>query len=541
MSEPTAAEKGPSGGAEPVGLEQGDPADRGDAEPVEPAEARPAPAPHPSRAGPHKRWVGLPLSIKLVAAMLALMAVALSVIGVASVVALRDYLMDRIDGQLTVAVSPYVVLERPTLRPQPTQSGFLPPTDFFIALQYGVDNYVVGYDTHLYTDDNQLPDLNVIYRDAPAHTRKHYTVWSADHSRRWRVVPVIRADGSIVTAGEDMSNLEHAVERLILINLIVGLTVLAALGLLGAWLVRRSLRPLVEIETTAGAIAAGDLGRRVPDLDERTELGRLSGALNTMLEQIESAFRARAASEHRALRSEERMRQFVADASHELRTPLTTIRGFAELYRQGATDDPAAVLRRIESEAARMGLLVEDLLLLARLDQERPLRQVPVPMADLVRDAATAAHAIAPDRTIQVSLESGLTVLGDEARLRQVIGNLVTNALSHTPAGTPVSLRLRSEAGQAIVEVADAGLGLTPEQAERVFERFYRIDKARTRRAATTPPVESALPVGASAHSGAGLGLAIVAALVAAHEGTVEVDTEPGAGATFRVRLPLAP
>ena len=482
----------------------------------------------------------MPLSVKLVAAMLALMTVALSLIGVASVVALRDYLVDRIDSQLTVAVSPYVVLERPTLRPQP-QSGFLPPTDFFIALHYGVDNYVVGYDTHLYKDDNQLPDLNTIYRDAPAHTRKHYTVWSADHSRRWRVVPVIRADGSIVTAGEDMSNVEHAVERLILINLIVGLTVLVALGLLGAWLVRRSLRPLVEIETTAGAIAAGDLSRRVPDLDERTELGRLSAALNTMLEQIESAFRAQAASEKRAVRSEERMRQFVADASHELRTPLTTIRGFAELYRQGAADDPAAVLRRIESEAARMGLLVEDLLLLARLDQERPLRQSPVPMSDVVRDAATAAHAIAPDRTIAVSLEAGLTVLGDEARLRQVIGNLTTNALSHTPAGTPISLLLRSEAGQAVVEVTDAGPGLTPEQAERVFERFYRVDKARTRRAATTPPIDTAIPAGASAHSGAGLGLAIVAALVAAHAGTVEVDTAPGAGATFRVRLPLAP
>jgi len=222
------------------------------------------------------------------------------------------------------------------------------------------------------------------------------------------------------------------------------------------------------------------------------------------------------------------------------------------------------VLRRIESEAARMGLLVEDLLLLARLDQERPLRQSPVPMSDVVRDAATAAHAIAPDRTIAVSLEAGLTVLGDEARLRQVIGNLTTNALSHTPAGTPISLLLRSEAGQAVVEVTDAGPGLTPEQAERVFERFYRVDKARTRRAAATSPVDdSATPAAAPppysgavsarssaasahiaaapAHSGAGLGLAIVAALVAAHEGTVEVDTAPGTGATFRVRLPLAP
>ena len=290
MSEPTAAEKGPSGGAESAGLEQGEPAARGDAEPVEPAEARPAPARQPS-TGPRERWAGLPLSVKLVAAMLALMAVALSLIGVASVVALKDYLVDRIDSQLTLAVSPYAQ-ERPPLR---QQSGYVPPTDFFISIQDDVDNYAVLYDRNSY-NDSQLPDLNTIFRDAPAHTRKHYTVFATDHSRRWRVVPVIRADGSVLTVGEDMSNVERAVERLILINLIVGLTVLIALGLVGIWLVRRSLRPLVEIETTAGAIAAGDLGRRVPDLDERTELGRLSAALNTMLEQIEAAFRARAAS-----------------------------------------------------------------------------------------------------------------------------------------------------------------------------------------------------------------------------------------------------
>jgi two-component system OmpR family sensor kinase len=527
-----ASTKALSGGSEPAGLEQGEPAVRGDAEPVEPTTARPAPAP-PLPAGPRDRWAGVPLSVKLVAAMLALMAVALSLIGVASVVALRDYLVDRIDSQLTFAVSPYAQ-ESPTL-----QGGYVPPTDFFVSVQDGVGRYAVIYDKHKYKRD-QLPDLNTLFVDAPAHTRKHYTVFAIDHSRRWRVVPVIQADGSVLTVGEDMSNVESAMERLVLINLFVGMTVLVALGLFGAWVVRRSLRPLTEIETTAGAIAAGDLGRRVPDLDERTELGRLSSALNTMLEQIESAFRARAASEHRAVRSEERMRQFVANASHELRTPLTTIRGFAELYRQGAADDPAAVLRRIESEAARMGLLVEDLLLLARLDEERPLHQSPVAMADLVRDAATAAHAIAPDRLIEVSSESGLVVLGDEARLRQVIGNLVTNALRHTPAGTPVSLRLRRDADYAVVEVADAGPGLTPEQAERVFERFFRVDKARTRAAARAAD-EPGPPSQPPPHTGAGLGLAIVAALVAAHGGTVDVTTQPGAGATFRVRVPLAP
>ncbi len=181
------------------------------------------------------------------------------------------------------------------------------------------------------------------------------------------------------------------------------------------------------------------------------------------------------------------MRQFVADASHELRTPLTSIRGFAELYRQGAAQDPADVLRRIEDEAARMGLLVEDLLLLARLDRERPLHLAPVHLAQLISDAAAAARAVAPDRTIEVNLGAsarGLVVSGDEARLRQVLNNLVTNALTHTPSGTPVTLGLHENGDhQAVIEVADRGPGLAPEQADRVFERFYRVDKARTRRA----------------------------------------------------------
>jgi two-component system OmpR family sensor kinase len=309
------------------------------------------------------------------------------------------------------------------------------------------------------------------------------------------------------------------------------------LALVGVWLVRKSLRPLAEIERTAAAIAGGDLTQRVPELDPRTELGQLSAALNMMLAQIEAAFQARAESEKRAVRSEERMREFVADASHELRTPLTTIRGFAELYRQGAARDPADVLRRIEDEAARMGLLVEDLLLLARLDRERPLRHAPVALTGIIVDAASAAHAVAPDRTIDLDIErpaDGLVVLGDEARLRQVVGNLVSNALTHTPQGTSIALRLRADGDDhAIIEVADRGPGLTTEQTQRVFERFYRVDKARTRRAAST--AGSSIP-----HSGAGLGLAIVAALVAGHDGTVEIDTAPGEGATFRVRLPLA-
>jgi two-component system OmpR family sensor kinase len=265
-----------------------------------------------------------------------------------------------------------------------------------------------------------------------------------------------------------------------------------------------------------------------------------------MLAQIEAAFTARAlsetaardaavaaqASEARAVRSEGKMRQFVADASHELRTPLTTIRGFAELYRQGAVVDAAdvaTVMRRIEDEAARMGLLVEDLLLLARLDRERPLTLAPVELSVLAMDAVQAARAVAPERTIKLDIRDGqemLVALGDDGRLRQVIGNLMTNALVHTPVEAEVTLRLYGESGnRAVIEIADTGPGLSPAQREHVFERFYRADEARTRhtdREAT----------------GTGLGLAIVAAIVAAHNGSVEVFSEPGAGATFRVSLP---
>ncbi|MEU8659695.1 sensor histidine kinase, partial [Actinoplanes philippinensis] len=326
-----------------------------------------------------------------------------------------------------------------------------------------------------------------------------------------------------------------------------------------------SHNPLRVVARRAAALAAGDLTRRVPDPEEAgghptTELGRLSEALNAMLAQIETAFQARADSEQaarfaadaaqqsearalaseslalqseaRALQSEGKMRQFVADASHELRTPLTTIRGFAELYRQGAVSDPeqvAALVRRIEDEAARMGLLVEDLLLLARLDRERPLTLAPVELPVLALDAVEAAQATAPDREINLEVRDSaeqLVAYGDDARLRQVIGNLMTNALVHTPPDAAVTLRLYAgEEGHAVIEVSDRGPGLSEEQTRRVFERFYRADEARTRNTEREA-------------TGTGLGLAIVAAIVRAHEGSVQVISETGEGATFRVTLP---
>jgi len=386
-------------------------------------------------------------------------------------------------------------------------------------------------------DEGQPPEVPEDPDWLAAHAGEPVSVPATGGGGSWRVLVQETASGSKVVAAS-LAGIDATIRQLRLIDLGVSLVVLAVLAGVGVAIIRASLRPLVEIEGTARAIAAGDLTRRVPDRDPRTEVGRLGRALNTMLAQIEAAFGARAASEAAARRSEDRMRRFVADASHELRTPLTTIRGFAELYRQGAARDPAELdrlMRRIEDQAARMGLLVEDLLLLARLDQQRPLERRPVDLLALAADAVNDARAVAPDRRIELVLGgddggdgSALVVLGDGERLRQVLANLVDNALSHTPAGSPVEVRvgaapLDGRPGAA-VEVVDHGPGLTPEQTERVFERFYRADPARSQAA-----------------GGTGLGLSIVAALVAVHGGTVGVDSVPGRGARFRVLLPLAP
>ena len=356
-----------------------------------------------------------------------------------------------------------------------------------------------------------------------------------------------------------MTSQYSTIGKLAVADVGVSIAIVLLLAIVATAAVRASLRPLVEIEQTAGAIAAGDMSRRVPERDPRTEVGRLGRSLNVMLSYIETAFHARATSEAAARRSEDKMRQFVADASHELRTPLTAIRGFAEYYRQrggiahgenGAghlkTADMNRIMRRVEQESARMGVLVEDMLLLARLDQQRPLQSNPVDLLTLAADAVHDARVVAPDRSIHLTVGSGaaLIVNGDEVRLRQVIGNLMTNALTHTPAGTPIDVLIRSgtldeapartpedadvpgpaatHQPAAVLEVADHGPGLTKEQAEHVFERFYRGNTAR--------------PVG-----GAGLGLAIVAALVAGHGGAAWVRSEPGEGATFCIALPLTP
>ena len=480
-----------------------------------------------------------PLHVKLIVAVLALVTVALALISLASVTALRGYLVGRLDEQLA-RVAPGFVQGPPSgPGPGPEGKGHRPPSPYLVQIRDagGAKVSEPGAED-LLEEGLGRPEVPADAAWLQARAGRPLTV-PAEGGGHWRVLVQPRRDGSggTVVVAASLAGIDAAVGWLQRIDLFVSLGVLLVVAAAGVAIVRASLRPLVEMEQTAEAIAAGDLTRRVPDRDPRTEVGRLAAALNSMLAQIEAAFRARAASESTARRSEERMRRFVADASHELRTPLTTIRGFAELYRQGASRKPGELdrlMRRIEDQAARMGLLVEDLLLLARLDQQRPLDRRPVDLLALAAEAVNDARAVAPDRRIELELgghgDGGgpLVVLGDEDRLRQVIANLMSNALTHTPAGSPIELRAGTRRGDgasnAAIEVVDHGGGLTREQAERVFERFYRADPARSHAA-----------------GGTGLGLSIVAALVAAHGGTVEVSSEPGQGARFRVLLPLDP
>ena len=279
---------------------------------------------------------------------------------------------------------------------------------------------------------------------------------------------------------------------------------------------------------TAAQIADGDLSQRVPMSGSASEVDELAGSFNTMVSRIEESFEAQQASEAEARASEARMRRFVGDASHELRTPLTTIRGYAELVQQGAADDPAAAVARIEDEAIRMGALVDDLLLLARLDQQRPLDLRPVDLVDTVEAAVSAARVAQPDRPVTFVAETngGVTVSGEERWLRHAVDNLMSNALRYTPPGSPITVTVAyapEDRRSVDIIVADRGPGIDPADAERIFERMYRTDEARSR-----------------VHGGSGLGLAIVKSIAESHGGSVSVTSTRGEGSTFVIQLPLA-
>jgi two-component system OmpR family sensor kinase len=348
---------------------------------------------------------------------------------------------------------------------------------------------------------------------------RYFTVPAVSGGGRYRVRASIEAENpnAILLVATSLRDVDSTVHRLLLIELLVTAIVLAAIAAVGLWIVRLSLRPLDAIGATAAAIAGGDLSRRIDRADDRTEIGRLGLALNAMLAQIETAFKAREASERK-------LRRFVADASHELRTPLTAVRAYAELFTRGAAsrpDDLARSMTGIARESERMSVFVDDLLLLARLDEGLPLAKEPVALDDVVHEAVETAHTVDPERPLETDLEA-LEVIGDPHRLRQIVDNLLANVRAHTPAGTPVHVGLARAAGNARITVADLGPGMTAEQSAHVFERFYRADASRAR-----------------SSGGVGLGLSIVAAVAAAHGGTVSVDSAPAKGSCFRVDIPL--
>ncbi len=358
-----------------------------------------------------------------------------------------------------------------------------------------------------------LPGSSGATSDEPAR----FSTPARDGHARYRVLAAALLGGGTFVVAVPLDEVDATLARLLGIEAAVTAAVLAGLGGLAWWIVRLGFQPLERMAETAGAIAAGDLSRRVEPAEPRTEVGRLGLALNAMLARIEGAFAERRASE-------ERLRRFVADASHELRTPLTSIRGYSELFRRGAADRPedlARVMRRIEEEGARMGELVDELALLARLDQGLPLEREPVDLAELAEAAVEAARATDPARPLDLDARGPVVVEGDPRRLRQVVDNLLANARQHTPAGTPVHVRVRAEGGVALLEVADEGPGVPPEHAGRIFERFYRVEASRSRD-----------------HGGAGLGLSIVEAVARAHAGSAAYRPRPG-GAVFEVRLPL--
>jgi two-component system OmpR family sensor kinase len=442
---------------------------------------------------------------RLVAGVVALAAVGMLLVGAITYATQRDFLLDRVDAQLVSTVEREQDGPRFGGPPRRGHGGGPPPgggapLDTYVEQRFAsgeVDWKFLG------------PDNSGVRPELPQALPRGEPTTVGDY----RVLAEDSANGTTTIAAIPMDATNQALDSLLVAEAIVIGGVLALVGLFAWIVVRVGLLPLDRMGHTAAAIAGGDLSHRVETTDPRTEVGRLGIALNRMLDRLEDAFAAREASQ-------ERLRRFIADASHELRTPLVSIRGYAELFRMGAArseDDVAKAMRRIEDEAARMGVLVEDLLTLARLDEVRSAPHGPVDLAALAHDAVDDARATAPDREITLAAEPA-RVTGDADQLRQVLGNLLRNALVHTPAGTPIEV---SVDGSVRLEVRDHGPGLPGADPAALFERFWRAEGGRER-----------------GKGGAGLGLAIVAGIVEGHGGTVTAANAPDGGATFTVHLP---
>ncbi len=464
------------------------------------------------------------LRSRIVLTTVSLAGVGLAVAGLATYFFLGAFLTSRLDEQLEGASQPVAAAlltggQHEQFGTAPVEGGHLMPAGVYGAL-LDAEGGVVDDVSFNYGEQAQpRPRLPGDLRSARGTLGEAdpVTTGAVTGSTRFRLLALALGDGRTVVVAFPLTDVTTTQRRLLLIEVAVTALLLLAIGAAALWLTRLELRPLERMSETADAIAGGDLSQRVGPDDTRTEVGRLGEALNRMLAQIEQAFAERMASE-------ERLRRFVADASHELRTPVTSIRGYAELFRRGAADRPedlANVMRRIEKEGARMGQLVDELLLLARLDQGLPLEQKPVDLSGVAAAAVEAARATEPDRPLDLDAPAPVVVRGDDLRLRQVADNLIANARTHTPAATPVHVRVGAENGQAVLEVVDEGPGIAPADAARMFERFYRADESRSRQV-----------------GGAGLGLAIVRSVVEAHGGTITHRAGEQGGAVFRVTLP---
>jgi two-component system OmpR family sensor kinase len=475
------------------------------------------------------------LRARLLFGLVALAAVGLGVAAVATYEEQRSFLLTRVDQQVAdsrLPVSVALGLIHPggaqARRGVPAARQGQGPTTFQTSGTYGVVLDAGGkiLQTHSFTYGEAAPAPPALPATLPTSSFRStrvrvFTVDSKSGSAlRYRAAAFSLSGGHVLVIAVPLRDTDQTLSRLVVVEVLVGVGVIIALIVLGWVVIRLGLRPLERMGRVAREIAHGDLTRRVSPDDERTEVGRLGSSLNQMLVQIEHAFAARG-------ESEDRLRRFLSDASHELRTPLASIRGYAELFRLGATSAPDELDRtmaRIESEATRMGVLVENLLLLARLDELPEMQLVGVDLRELAEHAAQDTRAVAPERDVRLTASDPVLVLGDPEQLRQVLANLTRNAVIHTPTESAVEISLRRQDATAVLEVRDHGPGLPQDAGDRVFERFWRSEGGRTR-----------------GRGGSGLGLAIVKAIVEAHHGEAHAGNAPGGGAIFRVTLPLAP
>jgi two-component system, OmpR family, sensor kinase len=446
---------------------------------------------------------------------------------------LRSFLYNRVDLDLQQNVPRY---EQDLEGPQGPQPGGAPPRGPGIQLTLFGEvldpsgHVVESVSQSFYQGTEWTPVISgriKSFSPGPNDSEVAYFTTTSTKSGgpAFRVLAQKLPSGDILVVAEPTDDVGATLRTLELVEIYVSAGALVAATLLGWWLVRRGLRPLLAMERTAESIAEGELDERVPGANQSTEVGRLAQTLNVMLSRIQRAFAQRDATEAELRATEERLRRFVADASHELRTPLAAVSAYAELFERGASDRPedlGRVLRGIRAETGRMGRLVEDLLLLARLDEGLPLPTGQVEIVSLAADAVATAQAVGPDWPVRLAATNPVEVIGDKVGLRQILDNFLANVRTHTPPQTSTTVTVRAEGDMAVVEVVDTGPGLTEEQASRVFERFYRTDRSRSR-----------------ARGGAGLGLSIAASIAYAHGGAVWAAPAPGGGALFGVRIPM--